>query len=218
MVQFDNYKIEIDGKWSLEDLYKLPRAYEQVYFAVEAILPAENKEQDERIQRAFIAFPWRGGYSAVNFYDSLKFATPKERRPRVVSLKYASPGWIELFLDQSVAVQLAATITSVALAIGSCNRTYNAIYRDLQNRKLLKMEVESRKIALSREQIAFVKESTNELASILRIKSVNALEERTHDPLKSLKILMSVYRRIRILAEYVNKRKADFNKIKQMIP
>ena len=210
MAHFDNYKIEIDGKWSLEDLYKLPHAYEQVYFAFEAILPADNIDQEERIQRAFTAFPWRGGYSAVNSYNRLKWATPKQRRPKLVSAKYSSLGWIELFLDQAPAMQLAATITTVSLAIGSCNSTYNAIFRDLQKRKLLRMEVESKKIALSKEQIAFVKECTNEVANILGINTVDALEDRTQDPLISLKILMSVYRRIRLLAEYVNKRKAKF--------
>lgn len=63
---FDNYKIFIDGRWSLEDLYRFPRAYEQVYFAIEAMLPASDEETEWRLQRAFRAYPWQGGYSAVN--------------------------------------------------------------------------------------------------------------------------------------------------------
>jgi hypothetical protein len=39
MTEYDNYPIAIDKRWSLEDLYKFPRAYEQVYFAYEALLP-----------------------------------------------------------------------------------------------------------------------------------------------------------------------------------
>lgn len=89
---FDEYKILIDGRWSLEDLYQFPRAYEQVYFAIEAMLPAADEEAEYRMQRAFLAYPWQGGYSSVNFYNSLKHATPAFERPAIVSLKYASPG------------------------------------------------------------------------------------------------------------------------------
>jgi hypothetical protein len=215
MAHYDRYRIEIDGKWSLEDLYRFPRAYEQVYFALEAIIPSDDKEQDERIERAFIAFPWRGGYSAVNFYDQLKWATPVPHRPAIVSVKYASLGWIELFLNQPLAVQMAGIISTVAASLGVCNKVYNQIHSDLQKRKLLRMAVESRRIALSKEQIAFVKECADNLADVVGVASAKALDERTKDPLISLKILLSVYRRIRTLAEFKNRGKADFRSIEK---
>ena len=79
---YDDYTILIDKRWSLGDLYEFPRAYEQVYFAFEALIPADE-EAAARIDRAFKAFPWRGGYSAVNFYNQLKYATPPNKRPTI---------------------------------------------------------------------------------------------------------------------------------------
>ncbi len=210
---FENYKIFIDGRWSLEDLYRFPRAYEQVYFAVEAMLPAGDEDSEARLQRAFRAYPWQGGYSAVNFYNQLKYATPAFARPNVVSIKYASPGWIELYLQLPLAIQVASAITSVATSIGVCNKVYNAIWTDLQRRKLLGIEYEKKKNELTRDELALVKESFDQLSGLVGIANVQALNARTDDPLISLKILLSIYRRLRDLAEYQRRGKADFSRI-----
>ena len=207
---FDNYKILIDGRWSLEDLYQFPRAYEQVYFAIEAMLPATDEDAEYRMGKAFLAYPWQGGYSAVNFYNSLKYVTPVHERPNIVSLKYASPGWIELFLNLPLAIQVAGAITTVAGSIGACNKVYHTIYTNLQQRKLLKIEVERKEIELTKEQLSMVRHSFDELSSMIGIEHIQTINSRTDDPLISLKILLSIYRRLRDLAEYQNTGKADF--------
>lgn len=207
---FDEYKILIDGRWSLEDLYQFPRAYEQVYFAIEAMLPAADEEAEYRMQRAFLAYPWQGGYSSVNFYNSLKHATPAFERPAIVSLKYASPGWIELHLNLPLAIQVAGAITTVAGSIGACNKVYNAIYTNLQQRKLLKIEVERKQIELTREQLSIVRHSFDELSAMIGVEHIQTINARTDDPLISLKILLSIYRRLRDLAEYQNSGMAEF--------
>ena len=83
----EGYSIAMDSRWSLEDLYEFPRAFEQVYFAFEAVLPSQDAVASARLTAAFTAFPWRGGYSAVNFYNQLKRATPRERRPTIRAIK-----------------------------------------------------------------------------------------------------------------------------------
>jgi hypothetical protein len=58
------------------------------------------------------------------------------------------------------------------------------------------------------------------MAAILQIGTPDALDERTGRPLVSLKILLSVYRRVRTLAEYKAKGKALLpeNKQQQLRP
>jgi hypothetical protein len=204
-----NYAIFMDKRWSLEDLYKFPRAYEQVYFAYEAILPTDEEFVEERIDRAFKAFPWRGGYSAVSFYNQLKWATPPNNRPTIQKIQYASPGFIELALSLPLAIKIAASVASVAGAIGTCNKVYNRIHVDLQNRKLLRLEVEKKKLDLTRDEIALISHANTEMAHLLGLSSPDAILTRTDNPLVSLKILLSIFRRVRILADYKNKGKAD---------
>jgi hypothetical protein len=202
------YPIHMDGRWTLEDLYKFPRTYEQAYFALDALIPSESQLDFERVDRAFRAFPWQGGYSAVNFYNQLKYATPVGARPEVLSIHYASPGAITLSLILEQAQLLAAIVGAVAGSIAVCNTLYNKIMNDLQHRKLLRIKVERENIALSHEELNLVREYNQEMAAILQIGTPDALDARTGRPLVSLKILLSVYRRVRTLADYRNKGKA----------
>jgi hypothetical protein len=202
------YPIQMDGRWTLEDLYKFPRTYEQAYFALDALIPSESQLDFERVDRAFKAFPWQGGYSAVNFYNQLKYATPIRARPEVISIHYASPGSINLSLILEQAQLLAAIVAAVAGSIAVCNTLYNKIMNDLQRRKLLRIEVEREKIALSQEELKLIREYNKEMAAMLQIGTPDALDARTGRPLVSLKILLSVYRRVRTLADYRNKGKA----------
>lgn len=211
MALYGEYAIFIDKRWSLEDLYKFPRAYEQVYFAFEAVLPAPDEKTNDRIEAAFRSFPWRGGYSAVSFYNQLKYATPPNKRPLIQEIRYASPGHIELLLNLPLAIQIAAVVSSVAGSIGICNKVYNAIHADLQKRKLLRIEVERKKIELTKEELGLVGQANEEMAKMLGLPSAMAIVERANDPLIALKILLSIYRRVRTLAEYKNKGKANLS-------
>jgi len=66
------YRIEMDGRWNLKDLYEFPHAYLQVYafvYAFDTELPARDAD---RINYALESYPWGGGYSIVNIYTVLQ--------------------------------------------------------------------------------------------------------------------------------------------------
>jgi len=44
----------------------------------------------------YAKYPWRGGFSALNFYQSLYAKIPYEQRPQIEEIQYASPGHIKL--------------------------------------------------------------------------------------------------------------------------
>jgi len=86
-VQADLHQLPIGGKWTLEDLYVFPRLYEQCYFMYLALDPNSREFDDDRVHHAYEAFPWQGGYSAVDFYNQLKWAVPRRRRPRITRIR-----------------------------------------------------------------------------------------------------------------------------------
>ena len=200
-MEIDVYQIPIGGNWTLEDLYVFPRAYEQCYFAYLALSQPEVPAfRDDRIILAFEAFPWQGGYSAVDFYNQLKWAVPKRRRPRVTRIRYSSPGLIELGgLVVSVAVIIEKVIHTLCNAAKDANRTYSAIYRDMQRRKLLKIKTENEIRKLTATERRVIGEHVEELAGILDV-DLALLNEKTSSSYKSLKILLSLFRRVRSLA------------------
>jgi hypothetical protein len=73
---------------------------------------------------------------------------------------------------------------------------------------LLRIEVEKEKIALGHDELKLIGEYNKQMAEMLQLGSSDALDARTERPLVSLKVLLSVYRRVRTLAEYRNKHKA----------
>ena len=208
MAYYGDYIILIDKRWSLEDLYVFPRAFEQVYFAYEALVPAPDDIVDDRIDRAFRDYPWRGGYSAVNFYNQLKYATPKNKRPTIQAIQYASPGFIDLMLNLQLALQIASVVSTVAGSILACNKVYSTIYKDAQHRKLLSIDIQTKQLELANKEMDFIIDANKKMAKLLKLDSAHVIEQRAEHPIIAMKILFSIYRRVRTLAEYQDKGKA----------
>lgn len=198
----ENYKIHIDGKWNLEDLYVFPHTYEQVYFLIYSLLPHEDDEIQEKIKYAYSAFPWQGGYSAVNFYNKLKYTTPKRERPQVLSMQYASPGWIELSLIIGVAFAVERIVKAISSSIREANSVYHEIHVGMSKRKLLRIEAKKKEIELEEQHAEYIQKSANKMVQLLGLKDVQQMHQKSGSPLKTLKILLSLYRRVRTLAEF----------------
>jgi len=214
------YKINIDGKWTLEDLYLLPHTYSQVYGFIYSIneikdispesLDDFNMDFDERILFTYTSQPWKGGYSTVNFYNYLKNLVPPKHRPRIKAIHYESPGFMELILFVPVAIAIKKIVQSFCDAGKSIHSLYNEIYKGMQERKLLQIDVKKKELELKEVDLKFINSSTQSLAKLLGFKNLKELNKVTRNPLTSLKILLSFYRRIRSLADYTTKGKTKF--------
>lgn len=209
-VNSDNYRITLDGDWSLVDFYELPHVYAQVYAFNCAFLLAPMVGDSQQVVYVFASYPWRGGYSAVNFYNVLGSNVPLRLRPKVKSIQYASPGFIELTLLVKAAFAVAAIVGVVVKSGGGVNSLYHQIYKGMQERRMMQIDLKQKELELARSQLDFAVKSSEQLANGLGFESLNQLNEGTGNPVATLKILMSYYRRIRTLAEYVTKGKASF--------
>ena len=56
----------------------MPHTYIQVYsFLYSFYTPIEDfDDENDRLVITYSAHPWKGGYSAVNFYNNLKYIVP----------------------------------------------------------------------------------------------------------------------------------------------
>src|ERR1017187_1353263 len=204
------YRISIDGKWSLNDFYEFPHVYAQVYAFNCAFILERDEEDAERLAHTFSSFPWRGGFSAVNFYNQLGAQVPKRLRPTVQSIRYASPGWMELGLVISVAFNIGRVIDVVAKSGERINDFYTSIHKGMRDRKLMQIDVKHKEIELAREQLDFVIQSSRKLPDFMELDSLEKINMQSEHPLATLKILLSYYRRIRILNKYSVVQKAAF--------
>lgn len=206
----NSYTVHIDGEWSLEDLYTFPRNYEQVYFMMYSLMPELDEEILARIYRAYKVFPWQGGYSAVNFYNQLKYVIPKNERPAIVSIHYASPGWLEISLLVGVAFSVERLVKSIANTISYANTTYDQIVRGMQERKILRLDAKRKQLEFEKQELEYIEFAANRMANLVGASNLEEINQRTGHPYRTLKILMSLYRRVRTLADYQNKGTADF--------
>lgn len=208
----ESYKIGMDGDWSLEDLYVFPHTYIHVYsFLYSFLRPIEDfDDEDDRLVITYSAHPWRGGYSAVNFYNNLKYIVEPKYRPKIKSIRYASPGWLELTVIVGISLNIKKIVLCFTESANELNKFYNNIYKGMHDRKMMKIEAKRQELLLTQEQADFAIESANNLSQLLGFENVSQIQKLTKNPLATLKILLSFYRKIKNLTEFNNKGKAKF--------
>jgi hypothetical protein len=218
MAHYGRYRNDLTEEWTLEDLYVFPRAFEQIYFFL-ASLDQELSDVDrDKFEFAYKGFPWQGGYSAVSFFNQLKFATKRRSRPAIIAIQKASPGYFDLGVWISTALSVAWLVKKIASTIDTANTTYNNVYKGMQERKLLKLRVQRETLKFNEEEIEFINDSCQKMAKLLGFSSPVALNKLTGNPYLTVKILLSAFRRARTLADYENKGKAHFTEAELPLP
>lgn len=177
------FRIGIDGEWTLEDWYVFPRAISQVYSFLYSLteikMLEELPDEDDRLYITYSAHPWRGGYSAVNFYNYLQSLIPKHLRPRVVSIHYSSPGFFELGLAVAVAISIRKIVKAFCDSGKDIISLYNEIYNGMQKRKLLSISVKREDLQFQKEQTKFIKKSLTSLSQMISLEGISELKQIT---------------------------------------
>lgn len=197
-------RLELDGKWELTDLADLTSVYTQLYSITYSLQPVESRRLNENLDDIYTKFPWRGGYSAVNFYERLFYQIPPKERPKLESIRYNSPGHIDLMEVVAVAAMIAATVRFVAASVNRIHDTYRRIQKASQDYKLGKINVKQEELKLSEAQLKFVREAVDEMNRAMNLsrQEQEILAHRTDgNELAQLKILNSYYRRIKKLVD-----------------
>lgn len=210
----DNIKLYIDGRWELTDLNVLTRVYIQLYGLLYSLDVADDYLDDE-IQYIYGKYPWRGGFSAVNFYQNLFAKMPREYKPSIKSIQYASPGFIELSQIVEVAKDVAQIVGYVSAALLAGNKTYSVIHKGMSERKLMRLNLRSEELSLLEKEKTFIHNSVVEISNLMGVKKETLATlyfRNENNELAVLKILASVYRRARDLAKLQNKQKLDLQR------
>ena len=198
-----SYRIKLDGDWTLDDLYSFSRTYSQLYafqYSFEQL--RTGPDDDEWIRDPYVAHPWVGGYDAVNFYKQLASRAPHPHRPTLLSMRYASPGWMDLRVVVAVAVGITPAVYAFIGAATRINRLYNEIYKGMRKRELMKIKVKREKLKLARDTLEFIEDCNGELSGLLKFEHRQDINRLTHNPLTTLKILLSYCRRVKNLSKY----------------
>lgn len=197
-------KLRLDGRWSLEELSEATKVYIQLYGFAYSFLPNLPSARREEIDYIYGKFPWRGGYSTVNFFNQLFHKIPPKLRPEIERIQYASPGFIELSELLLVAATVAGIVKAVCSTINTAHDTYRKIQKGSVEHKLSKINLAKEQLELTQRQIAFSEKSAKQLVQIFGLTDTQEqlIDQRVQgNPVMKLKILLSVFRRVKPLAE-----------------
>jgi hypothetical protein len=197
-------KLRLDGRWNLEELSEATRDYTQLYGFAYSLLPDLPLARIEEIDYIYGKFPWRGGYSTVNFFNQLFHKIPPRLRPEVERIQYASPGFIELSELLLVAITVAGIVKSVCNTINNAHDTYRKIQKGSVDHELAKINLAKEELDLTQRQIAFCETSSKKLVEVFGLtdSQEQLIDQRVQsNPVMKLKILLSVFRRVEPLSK-----------------
>jgi hypothetical protein len=200
--------LRIDKRWNMEELAELSKLYYQCYSLMYSLSPFQVDSDDQRVvdwfKGIYSKFPWRGGFSTVNFYFSLFSKIPYEGRPNITRIQYASPGFIELQEAVVVASSVATIVAAIAVSFEKVHDLFHKIQIGISERKLARMKVALSELELDSAQLKFIRESKAQLLEAMNVSVEMKLELTRRcdgNELMELKILMSLYRRAEPLAK-----------------
>jgi hypothetical protein len=199
-----NTQLGLDGRWNLEELSKTAKEYIQLYRFAYSLIPDIPDARREEIDYIYGKFPWRGGYSTVNFFTQIFHKIPSTHRPEIKQIQYGSPGFIELTEILAVAGIVAAIIKAVCSSINIAHDTYRNIQRASVDYKLSKINLARADLDLKKRQIEFCKSASQTLVEMFGLTDDQdkILDKKVQgNPIMKLKILLSVYRRVEPLAK-----------------
>jgi len=197
-------QLGLDGRWGLDELSDTTKDYIQLYGFAYSLIPDLPTARREEIDYIYGKFPWRGGYSTVNFFNQLFHKIPAKLRPEVQRIQYASPGFIELTELLIVAVTIAGIVTTVCKSLGSVHDLYRSIQKASIDHELSKINLAKEDLDLKQRQITFCESASKSLAKAFGLTDVQEqlIDQRVqNNPVMKLKILLSVFRRVEPLAK-----------------
>jgi hypothetical protein len=156
----------MDGEWQLDDLYSFPHAFGQVYAFIYCFDSQLTARGAARIDSALNSYPWGGGYSIVNIYTVLQNQVEARDRPRIVGIKYQSPGWIDILLNLHPALKLASSVAAVAGSLAAATKALAAIQKTLYDIRAQRNKARVEAIQLTRAQVQELSGLTQDLAKL----------------------------------------------------
>lgn len=201
-----DYTVYMDERWSMLDLYRFPKAYEQAYYFL-YYFGSPSERSIAPLHEALQSYPFEGGYSVVNFYKLMQGRSAVAHRPTIAKIRYASPGWMDLFLDLPTALEVAKQVAAyigggvlIAKAIRALQKTVYEISYEARRRRVTK-------VALTNEYAEQLNKLADEAARSFGYHNYTSLLHVARDPLEGAQLLLAHERRLKQLVEYVDQGK-----------
>ena len=195
-----SYSVLIEGGWSVKELGEFPHVFTKLY----SLLYGLDVLHLPRLEN----FPWRGGFSAMHFFDWAAKRIPSEDRPSVSAIQYASPGFMRFDLHGPTADQVGHCIANYKSKNHSLAAAFSELTAYIRNERL--NEVRSPDDAGWQSHESFLTKGALAVLGGFDVIEETAFVKACARPFEAAKIAMAFYRYIRNLVEFENRRLVIF--------
>jgi hypothetical protein len=202
-------QVNLDGRWGIEDLERFSDLWSDAYAFTFALYPQLGGNK-QRITELFHKYPWRGGFSAMNFFGDLYRQVPPGLRPAISEMHKASPGYLKMALHEVLFDRIEHLVKNLNSRNSPESLAYDQVRKDLRESGWLGRA--SADIRLGGDDLERLQQHLKFLS-----KAFGFVQQERHilylgnqDPLAAVKILLSFYRKVRELSDYISTGKATF--------
>ncbi|RMA60817.1 hypothetical protein C8C96_1840 [Acidovorax sp. 100] len=194
--------VSIDGRWDIEDMRRFSDLVQDSYAFVYALAGKGPASTKQKMGALFRRYPWRGGFSAVNFFDDLYKLIPANDRTEIKSIKYASPGDIQLRMDGDVATLIRSFVDDLNSPESVAQDAYKEARAFLRVKGWLGKAKDDLDLLAQDETrlMDFVQRLSVAFGLGGHVQDIVAFSNS--DPLGAVKILLAYFRRLSNLADY----------------
>lgn len=201
-----NYYLGIDGELYIDDLFQIPKAFQQLYAFHYAL--QLTKIDQIRSKLSQLLSSWKGGIDSVNIFRGLKDVIPSIHRAQLEELRYNSPGHIELNLLPDIARDIERSLSNITPEqnFDDSESLYKEIYSFFRAEGLQGFDSEEETAhrelseAVNLRLESFIKEFFKQMGwtdTESPFQSINASN------LQQVRMLLAYYRRLKRLRPYV---------------
>lgn len=187
----NSYSLLVEGGWSVKALGDFPHTFAKVY----SLLYGLNVL---RIP-SFEGFPWRGGFSAVHFFNWVAHQIPAESKPVVSAMQYSSPGFMRFSLHGATADQVSHCVNDYKTKNTSISAAFSDLATFIRENKLNDDHVTDEQWQKVNPTLS---DKAINLISALGVVDAASFERACPRPFEAAKIAMSFYRYIRKLNDF----------------
>lgn len=197
-------RIEVDGNWEISDFGDLYGGYSDLYSFTDGLQKFQDTSIPIDVRRTVKnAFDkqWQGGGSYGSFYRAMRGAQSPRERLSLGGFEYHSPGWVDLEGQRSLLDAVTAMLQAFSEKYLELTKEYNAVYRYLQQNKLLSLQ--AGRFDKTSELAKNVAEKGAAFGALLPGGNWRVLIRLSDgDPLVATKVLLSLFRRLNRLNDF----------------
>lgn len=198
----DIYPVLIDGKWETEELAYIPRKFIDLYSLLQ-----NYKKPKKTTSEKMVDMPWKGGFSAVNFYYYLRSSLLI--KPEIKAIQYASPGYIEFFADRETSLIIKRNIDRYLSNKEIIDTVYSNLSKYIKDEEFNKMET----VFLTKEQEESLMQFSKNLLEHFTDPTWEWVLDNSSDVFKATKISRSYCKRIMDISSFILSERLVFAEI-----